>query len=754
MEKFYEDSRMNRCEHLLQATPYTKETRNNFDCTLTKQIFFDNLYTERSRKPEFIAENNLFDNRIEQIRKDIYNRFSKVSMIHLAGYAGCGKTTYIHHFLWLLRDEVRIYDVIDYESCKRASEPFINRIAKLIHDKYDKRELLDYFKEIETLSLYNINRFKEQIPLLKQLINQIEKMISGNAVITESSYRIFLECFEEDYVISQKDVRIAKRDYLSFLLFLEFILLLFDRFMETADNSMFLLIDNADSLSSLSEESILLEAIKEFENDCNYFFAWNLENDGIFRGKKVSDVLKKTKLSMFFTTRIATTKKYESLAPDWETIDGWTSLRFPAHYYDHKEIIDHRIEYFLKMEDSSSELRGDLLLVKQLTEIAYHNYNFMRLFNGNYRLCVDKICSIMNTAPRNKTSGLLSLYGERYENPDATEGVNGYFLSMVLTVFKDDDVYSEVLDLSPCRKDGAVSLSRIVLTILREKGDRCSLLDLLELLTPIGYNSIKVCTQVWKLSEVSRNYGWRRLLLFDVIVPSSLDELKKQATCYDNGDKNVANYSELVICTAGQAYMEFVIPHFEFMLSRHELGVGTSAYSIYQPLFSRNSEQNISSSNGKVLYRFDKKIECVYNDVKNCCHNSMVFADRVQKHFRITRSEYINSTYFNYHPVGWDHDVGPKQSYESRLIFRHVGYIEKYRCYLIKKRTELPPAQLADINRRLVGWIIKYLKLYKNPHMCYQTEAQNNAADALLALAKKISDSCFTDFSTRIELND
>lgn len=754
MEKFYEDSIINECEHLLQATPYTKETRKSFNCNLTKKMFFEYLYAERSRKPEFAAENDLFDNRIEQVRKDLYNKFSKVSMVHIAGYAGCGKTTYIHHLLWSLRDEIGIYDVIDFESCKRASEPFINRAARLIYKKYNADELLDYFEKINSFALYNVNRFREQIPLLMEFARRMEVQLTEKVAVTENSYRILLDLFENDYINEQNDGRTAKRKFVSFLLFLEFVLLLFDRFRETVDNPMFLVIDNADSLSNLSEESLLLEAIREFENDCNYFFGWNIENDGVFNGKKVSDILKNTKLSMFFTTRIATIRKYESLEPDWEKIDGWTSVRFPANYYDHKAIIDHRIKYFLNLEDPASKLAEEMRLVKRLSEVAYHNYNFMRLFNGNYRICVDKICSILNMAQKIQVRELLKLYTEKSDNPDAIEGANGYFLSMVLTVFKDDGVYSEVLDLSPCRKDGTISLSRIVITILREKGDRCSLLDLLELLTPIGYSAIKICTQVWKLSEISRNHGWRRLLLFDVIVPSNLEELKKQAIIYDKGDRNIANYSELVICTAGQAYMEFVVPHFEFMLSRHELGVGTSAHIKYQPLFAGSSEQNISSSYGKVLYRFDKKIECVFKDVEDCCYNSVTFADQVQKHFQLTRGEYINSTYYNYHPVGWDHDVGPKQSYESRLIFRHVGYIEKYRCYLLSKRKELPFVQRVDINRRLVGWIVKYLKLYKNPYKCYQTEAQNIAADALLDLARKISDSQFTDFATRIELRD
>lgn len=753
MNNFYEDIKINECEHLLQATPYTKETRNNFDGNLTKNMFFQNLYAERSRKPEFASENDLFDARIEQIRKDIYNKFGKVSIINIAGYAGCGKTTYIHHFLWLMRDEVGIYDIIDYESCKRATEPFINRAARLIHTKYNIRQLLNYFEKIESLTLYNVNRFREQIPLLKELSSRIEALITQYNEITEISYRILFDQFENDYIESREDMRKAKREFLSFLLFLEFILLLFNRFWEIADNSMFLVIDNADSLSSLSEESLLLEAIKEFENDCNYFFGWNLVNDAIFNERKVSDVLKKTKLSMFFTTRVATIRKYESLEPDWEKINGWTSIHFPSHYYDHKEIIDHRIEYFLSVEDAPSEIIEDLQLIKRISEIAYHNYNFMRLFNGNYRICVDKICNILNLAPRSQIDELLKLYAEISENPDAIEGANGYFLSMILRAFKDDGIYSEVLNLSPCRKDGKISLSRIVMTILREKGDRCSLLDILSLLVPIGFEATEVCTQVWKLSEISRNHGWRRLFLFDVIVPSKLEELKEQAKSYENGDRNVANYSELVICTAGQAYMEFIIPHFEFMLSRHELGVGTSTHSIYQPLFAKSSEHNISNNSNKILYQFDKKIELVYRDVRDCCYNSVRFADKVQKYFHITRGEYINSTYYNYHPVSWDH-VGPKQSYESRLIFRHVGYIEKYRCYLLNEQKGYPIDYRVDINRRLVSWIVKYLKLYMDSYKCYQTEGQTRAAQSLLALAKIISDSQYTDFSTRIELDN
>lgn len=755
MENFYETIKENACEHLLKATPYTKETRDNFDGNLKKDQFFSHIYTERSNNPDFDSENDLFDKKIEQALGDLNNRYGKVSMIHIAGYGGCGKTTFVHHLLWTLHDNIGVYDVIDYEGCTAATEPFINRAAHLIHKFYNISDLLVYFEKITSRKLYNVNRFRDQLPLLKEFTTRIKDIVNSEKIV-ESSYKVLLELFEEDYLNEIEDTVNGKKNFLSFLLFLEFTLLLFDRFFKHENSEpMILVIDNADNLGNLAEEAILLPIIREFENNCNYFFGWNLQNDFSFNGKNVSDVIKNTKLTMFFTTRIATMHRYESTEPDWEKINGWTSLRFPKHYYDHKEIINRRIAYYLSIENIDSSIAKQLILVKHLTDIAYRNYNFMRLFNGSIRVCVERICSIIESIHSTQIMELLNLYETCDDNLDTVEGCTGYFLYLVLSVFKAEHIYHEKLNLGPCRKDGKISLSRMILTILREKGDRCSILDMLKLLTPFGFDARLICTQVWNLCEISRENAWRRLLVFDVIVPANIEDLYRQAVIFERGDSDPSHYSELIICSAGQAYMEFVLPHFEFMLSRHDLGVGTYSQSKYRPLFSASSENKLDRKNSsKVVYDFERKIDWVYSDVKDCCYNSMIFANSVMTYFNINREEYIKHTFYNYHSSGWGNEVGPKQSYESRLIFRHVGYIEKYRCYLLKKKQKTSLSELADINRRLVERIVKYLKLYQDPFKCCQTEAQNNAAIELLELADVIKRSGYTDFTTRIELND
>lgn len=92
-----------------------------------------------------------------------------------------------------------------------------------------------------------------------------------------------------------------------------------------------------------------------------------------------------------------------------------------------------------------------------------------------------------------------------------------------------------------------------------------------------------------------------------------------------------------------------------------------------------------------------------------------------------------------------------KQSYESRLIFSHIGYIERYRRYLLKRHEKDNPQLRADLNERTIKFIKLYLELYNDPNTCYPTETQNRAAKELMEAIRKIEDSKFMDFSTKIE---
>ncbi len=758
MKNFYGNIADTTPEDLLRATPYTQVSQFNFNRGLTKEIFYKHLYTPRSEKKEDFEENSIFDNKIDRAFRELNNPYAKVTMIHISGYAGCGKTTYIHHLLWEYKERIKTYEVIDYEGHKKAVEPFIDRLTLSLAKK-PLIELADYLHLLINRDLFIINRFREYLPYLEYFQKGLKNIAESDDKAKE--FRILLESMDpsvyNNIFTSERNKNLTQpKSFLFFLILLEFMLLLFSQFDVEKEKSMVLVIDNSDSLDDLSEEMKLLPAMRDFINECTYFFGDNRTNQIAYRGKTVEDVCNRTKLVVFFTTRVVTKTHYTIIQPDWEEIVGLTSLSLPEHYYDQKEMILKRIDYYLSEEDQSEcQTVAELRQIRSIVDAAYHNFNFMRLFNGNSRKCIERICSIIYNNPQETINELINLGNERENNAYAIEGYNGYLLSLVLRDFKSKGIYKTKLGLSNCRKDGMISLSRVILTILREKSDRCSLLEMFEQLVPMGFSSFDICKCAWDLCEEERTF-WRRLLIFDMIMPKRLEELNRQAVLFNEGDRDIEHYSELVICTAGRAYMENVVPHFEFMLSRLESGTGANTKAQYQPLFSGNSERSANpgcKQNGDIVYLFERKIDLVYRATKECCYNASQFSERAIEVFNYERNNFLQNSFLNYHTVGWEGEIGPKQSYESRLIFRHVSYIEKYRKYLLRKYRNDAVFTLIEINLRLVERIVKYIHLYQELDPCFKTEAQDVAASELLKIADRIRKSNFRDFHSRIELS-
>ena len=141
MKKFYGDNIDDiNANYLLAATPFKKEPRINFMGNLTPEIFFDGngLYTEKTSdvELEFRRQNDRFDKEIDDAFKNINNIYAKVDLIHIAGYAGCGKTTYIRHLLWEKAGDIE-YNVIDYEGETDVAKVIQKKVAIQLFDNFD-----------------------------------------------------------------------------------------------------------------------------------------------------------------------------------------------------------------------------------------------------------------------------------------------------------------------------------------------------------------------------------------------------------------------------------------------------------------------------------------------------------------------------------------------------------------------------------------------------------------------------------------
>lgn len=744
MDKFYgNDIDKIKAEYLLKATPFHIDTRINFSKKLDQEIFFNGLYADsvNEQDPEINEENYAFDKDIQDNLECLDNKFAKVDLIHIVGYGGCGKTTYIRHLLWNLNKKNDIdNDIVDFEGTNIIKSPFVERISMQISK--DIKNITDYLKDLTENNIFNLSRFNHIIPPLKALasaIGQYGKIDDKNNI--------------EKIIYDQENLFGSYNEYIYYLVVVDFLLQLLKNIRRQKAAPAIIVFDNVDSISDLSEEIVLVSVLKNFVNDCNFFIGMNVDREGVYNGKLVSEIIDNVKFIFFLTTRIVSIKKYLVLEPELENVYGWISLKMPEHYYSHRNIISKRVKYYIDIEGEDSKDRiQNLKIINDLANVVYRTYNFKRLFNGNIRFCFDTLCKIYSIYSTNTLIyESMELYGQKNEINEAAEGASGIILSLLLNYFQDKGVYSDKLHLSECQSDHKISLSRIILTILREKGGACSLLDMFELLSPT--NSLEdICNVIWDLNEAKREY-WRRLITFDVIFPKDLSNLYLQAEMFRKGNYDVEEYSEINICTAGRAYIDYVVPHFEFMLSRHRYGLRKVVKVKYQPLFCKNSEDILPENEFKQKYRFERKIDWVLGDVETCCYNSVYFANSIMQYFNLNRYEYINNSYYNYHTTNRDKTIGYRQSYESRLIFSHIGYIERYRRYLLKKNMLQKEDYLKDINERLITRISKYLNLYLDENLCFQTKRQDDATKILRDQIKIIKDKDYLDFKTKIEIS-
>ena len=715
MKKLWRNIETARLEDLLLATPYSRDLNINFGHGLDEDTFFKYLYAGRRRGGNIaFVENDIFDERVKNAIAN--NPFENVNVLYITGDYGCGITTYIHHLLYELKNEIGQYDLIDYEGYMRVEDSVINGIINLISN-YNIDTVCEFFDAIAKYNQFETSNFSDIIPHLLTFSTMLRHHTHnrGHDLNNKTIYdylHLFEKKFEQPLV------------YYRFLFIIEFFLLLLCRFAKEGKSPLVLVIDHSDRIE---KEYSLLSIIVQFAEDCRYFFLENYNVENIVFNKSVNQVCKNTKFTIIFAAKLTTESRYKAVSVDKESMNTWTFVQLPENYYDPREIISKRVNYYLEIEGLRKDsIRGKLLQIKNLSQLAFRTRFFLRLFNGSVRFCIHTLCDIVTSYPEQMIQEIIKLNDN---NKYVYDGASGYFLGLILDTFKRNGIYEAKLHLKPCLADGTVTLSRIVLTILREKGGRCSLLDMFFLLTPLGISTEKIVHTIWDLSERGRTI-WRRLIIFEIDVPT-IKLLIEQAIIFEKGIYDLEKYSELIMCAAGNVYLEVVLPHFEFMQSRHDLDCNIIKMH-YTPLFANSSEEIICEKNGIVKYRFEQTIERVFRDVCDCCFNSFTFAEQVIAKEGWSREDYINYSYYNFHSNSADLSQVYKQSYESRIIFRHVGYLEHYRQYLVGKYEKEGFRKQNELSERIIKWIIRYLRLYQDSNKCYHTPMQDEAAERLI----------------------
>ena len=753
------------CKNLLQATPFSRKPEINFSNRISSEFFFTEFYSSMW-KPEGRKEgkkNNKFDKKVRESLLEIENRDSKADFIHIWGYAGCGKTTYVHRLLWELGEKNKTeYSIVDFEITEKVVQALKDTLYQIfdgnIIDLYaffytlidGKYFIMDAFgdKANEYLRVFTSEMGLRVDPVhssliistaeLSNIIDTVRKRIEGPDI--------------GEYIkdIEELNGSNAYKDFIEFLILLLFLYNLFEMLRKGVpenQKSNIILFDNIDSLADRIEEYAVLISILEFRKNCILFFSQNLTNKNKFKDIEAKDFLEKVKFSFFMTSRVVTVKQLLAVKPDFEDFIGKPNHEMPEYFYDHEDIFSKRVDYYNRSESNKDSIvLKKLNGLSQMKTMVYKSKSFRKLFNGNIRFCFSTIESLYDNyhdMPFVKDCERLNAESETIR--EAGHGANGIVLAMLVDYMKNNGIFRNKLHLSMCEQDNKISFSRVVLTMIHEYGGSCSLLDIFGGLPP-KYCNEDLCNMIYDLSEIDREY-WRRLITFDKVIPREKKDLKMQLKLYNEGERDSQKYTRLNLCRSGKAYLSRVVPHFEFMLSRCNYPDGTLEDENYTPLFSSQSLEKVSIEKKKGTdYAFVLKINRVFKTVKACVKNSQYFSDEVVQWFNYSEEDLLNNSHLNYHDDDSDNPIAENhQSYIGRLVFSHAGYIEWYRRYLIKKQV-----MNVEINTKLTNFIKDYLELYKKGPAYMHSAEHDNASNTMIKQVETIVHSGYSDFITVI----
>lgn len=441
-----------------------------------------------------------------------------------------------------------------------------------------------------------------------------------------------------------------------------------------------------------------------------------------------------------------------------------------SDFYSFSDIFLNRAKYLKKRKEEERPLKltdsiGKMENIERMSNTKFVNTKFKQMFNFNYRACIDELSRLNGNDLSKKIEPLISHVPPVDADPDddnyefvTHSGASSLFLRAVLDDFDSTNLFEEYQlveientlnkNLSELPITKLTSLTRIILTYLyndkikkantkSEKGvSLSSIFDYFEnIYTPHEITEIVIKLQ-------GKNRKWRRPIFVKRIdlekwKTSDISEaLSRMRDLYihDKAQGMVIfsdEYAEIEICDAGMTYVDFISAHFEFFSLRKK-GL--------DPLFSVVNP--VSEGEG---FLFESIIADTINSARLCISRLAEFNNRVinLKGFR-SYADYLNS------PLVGSTRKGNKQFHEERILFQHIYLIEDYRQFIVNKdRIKENPALRKRANEKLVKAIREYLNLLEG--ISYIWEYRRDIKKALCAKTKRIEDSRYVDFSTRIE---
>ena len=691
-----------------RATPFSEHGEFNYNGALTEGFFFENMFSDKGKSGEYIRK----------IKTSLKNHTHK--SIVLIGNQGCGKTTFVHN----LKRNCEEYRFIILDFDADTSNP---TLAEYIEKM--STYLLERMKENSHVNIALFNLYITNKTLITQKIN------ANNNIIN------FFDEFESIFIKQGKEAEA-------------------DDFIKTINGLFFNQILSLIVLWHLCEAGINIE---ESRTVCHMIFC--LDNLDVLVNKEIIDLFFKEYFRFVRNVDAIiqhmdakfvrnSNMSYNRLFTFIFSCRQHTWARVKEHYqqensfvrisslvlnitdaFNKRDILTRRRDYIRDNVNFYGEFFDNIekinYVLADMDSTEKYQHNIYDLFDDDYRQCNITFEEISNDYPYlfdeyiqikrkvlsgDKTSG-KSLYG-----------VRGIIYKALFDKFKSCGIFDRIGVLELNAERPLVSNARMILNYL----DAYTYDSSENNQKYVSYESLvsdfqdiieerEIDNALNAMFKLGANSPWNELVAFDEIHSEKIE------TC-----KNL----DIFITKAGHEYLSLIATHFEFFNTRI-----TQRRTIDIPLFSEKSKQH--SKNSKYIYNFQETISLVLASVRKCCERMSRYYETVMYKKYRDHEDYLQSPYV-YSDAGVLHG--------ERIIHTHIRYIDTYRLYILREVCNME--EKIDINRILVNYIKDYICVGKDNEKVLTQMSIEKLFPGFEKKIEIIEQSGYTDFDTRIDINE
>lgn len=471
----------------------------------------------------------------------------------------------------------------------------------------------------------------------------------------------------------------------------------------------FLFIDNLDYIDELKELQIFMNALKSLTTDMGKIFP---------KLRLYKNATSESKIGFTKKVKIIVAMRESTYAnlPNPHEVDFFDAIHSYydiTEWYDKDKIVDKRLTFLKQGKLLSEKKKKEAELISEIIRDKYTKDVFISLYNNNYRRTTKIITTIIIAHPKEfENYYTLIKSKESY----LKHGARGILFKFVLDLFNSDENGKEncfrkigVLDFLN-RKNNNVSIARLILSYLSTHTN--TICDNARM-----YVSVKTIVDnfedIFSKDEIIRSllnmFSLKDSIWTHLISFSRFESRESIKDMLDKNDFSSLDLSKTTVhySCAGKIYLEVITSHFEFFSTRIK-------GSQYPALFCSSNYINGSK-------KYLKIIGNVIQEVELCCaalskHNEKVRRVKSQtNNMPMSTKAYLESSFVaSIKKINSDKKCPQirKQFHEDRLINSHIGYIDRFRLYLLKNSKQYNQKS-TEVNKELCDIIERYMDLLK-----------------------------------------